>query len=140
MRTVDADGRAILPMQMGDYAYEGQLSRLVQSIRPLFPDGARFDTRTCYNDFCVLIDWELPGDVVGRPRKSRRINLLFEREVIDDILISLKPVWLRMAETRLRQFIAEKLRLFNPVRDPSTGNIEEEELWVVTAHILGGIG
>jgi hypothetical protein len=124
---------------MGDYDYEGQLNRLVQSIRPLFPDGSKFETRTCYNDLCILIDWELQGSG-GCQVKSRKINLLIERDVMDDIMINQKPAWLRMAETRLRQFIAEKLRLFNPVRDPSTGNMEEEELWVVTAHILGGIG
>lgn len=137
MQATNARGDILMSAQMRDCAYEGHLGRLVQSIRPLFPDGARFNMKPCYNDFCVLIDWELPGAGSGRPKKSRRINLLIERDIIEDIMTRHKPAWLRMAETKLRLFIAGKLRTFNPVHDPAAG-IGEEEMWVVTARSFSG--
>jgi hypothetical protein len=126
-------------MQFHDDLQESYLSRLLQSIKPLFPEGSRFEIRDCHNDYCLLIDWELPGKESGHPVRSRKISLLFGKDTIDEFMIDLKPAWRRLVEMKLRQFIAKKLRFFNPASDPFTGP-GQEELWVVTNRILEETG
>ena len=139
MPTVNTSNGGTAPVRFNDYHYESYLSRLFQSIKPLFPEGSKFEVRNGYNDYCLLIDWELQVRESGRPVRSRKLNLLFEKNTIDEFMSDQKPAWRRLVEIRLRQFLARKLRFFNPVPDPSAGP-EQEELWVVTNRILGETG
>ena len=136
MRTVSTGTGGETPVRFYDYLYESYLSRLLQSVKPLFPEGSRFEIRNYYNDYCLLIDWELPGKEGARPVRYRKINLLIGKDTIDKFISDQKPAWRRLVEIRLREFIAEKLRFFNPASDPSAGP-RQEEPWVVTIHILG---
>ncbi len=136
MRSVGTgDGRKT-PVPFYDYLRENYVIRLLQSIKPLFPDGSKFEIRNDYHDYCLLIDWELPEIKGGHLVRSKKIILLIDRDTIDDFMRDLKPAWRRLVEIRLRQYVARKLRFFNPDPDPSTDQ-GQEELWVVTNRILG---
>lgn len=139
MPTVNTINDRAAPVRFNDYLCESYVSRLLQSIKPLFPEKSKFEIRNCYSDYCLLIDWELQGKESGRPMRSRKINLLIEKNTIDEFMRDQKPAWRRLVEIRLKQFIARKLRFFNPAPDPSSGP-EQEELWVVTNRILGETG
>ncbi|HOD36314.1 MAG TPA: hypothetical protein PKN05_10510 [Syntrophales bacterium] len=118
---------------------ENYVIRLLQSIKPLFPEDSNLKIRDCYNDYCLLIDWELPEIKSGRPVRSRTINLLIEKDAIEGFISDSRPAWRRLVEIRLRQFVARKMKFFNPVPDPSMG-AGQEELWVVTGSILRETG
>ncbi len=138
MRLISSGNGRETPVRVNDYLYENYMGHLLESIKPLFPEGSKFEVRNNHHDYSLLIDWELPEIKGGRPVRSKKINLLIDRDTIDDFMSDLKPAWRRLVEMRLRQFIAKKLRYFNPAPEP-TASAGQEELWVVTARILGEI-
>lgn len=139
MRSLSTGNERGTPVRFNDYLYERYLTHLLESIKPLFPEASRFMVRNSYQDYCLLIDWELQGKESVRSMRSRKINLLIEKNTIDEFMGDQKPARRRLVEIRLRQFVAAKLRFFNPAPDPSAGP-EQEELWVVTNRILGETG
>lgn len=111
------------------------VEHFVQIIRSLFPDDAQFHVFCKSNDYFIEIQWLLGTDP-SRPNKpSRRIQIRFTSEVIEDY-IGGDAAYRSRSDERLFASVNSRLCSF----DPEHGETKQEgppvEVWKFTTKQL----
>jgi hypothetical protein len=104
---------------------------------PLFPSRAQFDIPTTGDANSIVVNWNLMDDQNRPNKRSKTINISFDREAIGDYQDS-SAARKCEADNRLQSYISAQLAQFNPNHRAPEGQIPPIEMWIITSETLNG--
>lgn len=104
-------------------------------IKRLFPPNAEFVFFSRAGDLFIRVSWRLNDDPSRPNKKSRNVILAISQEALDDY-IYVDDRRRVDAEHKLSQFIAARLRHFNPRHDTPAHGTPPREDWRITSELF----
>ena len=92
---------------------EGLAERWAEMIRPIFPSNSTVGDASDGGNFIIAIDWKLNSDPKRPNKHSHMIHLKIAEEMIEDFV----PDQLRELDRRIKNFVEENFKGFNPEHD-----------------------
>lgn len=104
--------------------------RFATILMPLFPIEATYVRVTAQGDLSFSISWKLKNDLARPNKRSRYIILVIPEEYLEDYRDGSQHE--RVArETRIIEFVKERLKQFNPDHTTPYGQPVPEEKWIL---------
>ena len=112
---------------------------IIEIIKHRMPDGARVVEASSFDAFVVNVSWKLDDDPERPNKPSRTLSIRVSHEAMEDFASATE---LKRAEAlrRISDFIAKKMATFDPKHDVPKYQPPPVETWVVSTHVLFGVG
>jgi hypothetical protein len=107
------------------------LRQWIDIIRPLFPSNAKFTPGPYPGGCCLWVGWKLKNDPARPNKPSRKIRIIVAHEAIEDYRDKDRAAQ-RQADERLKEFVRERVRDFNPEHESPRYQTPPIEDWVAS--------
>jgi hypothetical protein len=114
---------------------EELLDHWVKLIRRFFPVDAKFTPGPYPGGCCLWVGWKLKNDPARSNKPSRKIRIVIDQEAIEDYREK-DQEGQRQADERLKEFVKESLKGFDPEHELIRYQTPPIEDWVASG-ILG---
>jgi len=104
-------------------------------IKPIFPDQSEVRSFKRSDDLVISVNWKLDNDISRPNKRSRRIEIVVSEEALEDYRE--KSIKKRFTDNeKLKSFVQQQYRQFNPEPGTSRYELTPVEKWVVTLDVL----
>lgn len=114
---------------------EDLLDYWLRIIRPIFPAGAWIVSNIYRGDYIIQIDWKLEADTSKSSKRSKKIQIIIDEEVIDDYLDMSKDKR-DLSDAKMIEWLSAKYYHFNPDYQTITYNSSSDNKWRISRAIL----
>jgi hypothetical protein len=114
---------------------EDILDYWVRLITTIFPEKAWITSRFLNDDCLIQIDWKLENDPKNPNKRSKKIEIIIKKDVIEDYLDKNKKDR-ELFDTLLKEFMCERYNHFISDDDIHSTQYAPTKKWLISKDVL----